>query len=79
MIGGDRSNGLPAETQALLSDMLRRDPEPAVLAAAAEEPGPVGLDLRFAHGLAFDDGKMGGPDFGFAGRAPPPLLSRRLA
>jgi hypothetical protein len=37
VIGGDRADGLPPETQALLSEVLRRDPEPAVAAAAAEE------------------------------------------
>ena len=37
VIGGDRSSGLPAEAQALLSGILQRDPEPAVVAAAAEE------------------------------------------
>jgi hypothetical protein len=37
VIGGDRQNGLPADVQQLLSDVLRRDPEPAVVAAAAEE------------------------------------------
>ncbi len=43
VIGGDRTNGLPAETQSLLSDVLRRDPEPAVAAAAAEE-----IEQRYA-------------------------------
>lgn len=43
VIGGDRSNGLPAEVQALLGDVLRADPEPLVVAAAAEE-----IEQRYA-------------------------------
>lgn len=43
VIGGDRSSGLPAEVQALLGDVLRRDPEPAVVAAAAQE-----IEQRYA-------------------------------
>ncbi len=36
--------------------------------AAAEEAGPVGLDLRLSHGLAIDDGQMRRPDFRLARR-----------
>jgi len=43
VIGGDRSEGLPSEVQALLSDVLRGDPEPAVVAVAAEE-----IEQRYA-------------------------------
>ena len=41
-------------------------------ASTAEETGPVGFDLRLAHRLAFDDGKMCRPDFGLGRRATPP-------
>jgi hypothetical protein len=43
VIGGDRQNGLPAEVQALLGGVLRTDPEPAVVATAAEE-----IEQRYA-------------------------------
>ena len=42
------------------------------LAPAAEEAGPVGLELRLAHLLAFDDGDVRRPDLGLAGRATAP-------
>src|SRR5512139_1687590 len=38
-------------------------------ATAAEEARTVGFDLRLAHRLAFDNGKMGCPDLWLAGRA----------
>ena len=48
-----------------------RDRRPDV-AAAAEEAGAVGFDLRLAHRLAFDDGEVRRPDLGLAGRATTP-------
>ena len=45
----------------------RRDRRPDV-APAADETGPVGLDLGFSHRLALDHGKMGRPDLGFGRR-----------
>ena len=42
------------------------------LRAAAEETGPVGLDLGLSHGATIDDGEMCGPDFRLARRAPSP-------
>src|SRR5258705_4599887 len=39
-------------------------------AAATEETGPVGLDLRLPHGLAVDNGEVRGPDLRLARRAP---------
>ena len=44
-------------------------PDPA---PAAEKPGSVGLDLRLAERLAFNDCMMGRPDLRLGGRAPPP-------
>ena len=40
--------------------------------AATEEPRPVGLKFRRAHGLAVDDGQMRGPDFRLGRRSPAP-------
>ena len=40
-------------------------------AAAAEEAGPVGLDLGFPTTLAIDDGEMRSPDFRLGRRSPP--------
>ena len=47
------------------------------VAPAAEEARPIGLNFRFAQGLAFDDRVMGGPDFRIGRRAPSPRRQDR--
>ena len=46
-------------------------------AAAAEEARAVGLELRLADRLAFDDGEMRGPDLGLVGERAPARRQQR--
>ena len=47
------------------------------VASAAEEPRPVGFELRLAQCLAFNDRMMSHPNLRFGGRAPPPRRQDR--
>jgi hypothetical protein len=53
------------------SAIHHRDRRPSI-APTTEETSSIGLDLRLAHRLTFDDGKMGRPDLRFGWRPAAP-------